>query len=267
MLKFALVTPFLLLPTLAWAQAATSTSDILSTTDDDRWTIGVGVSVRDSAYAGEGTRVRPLPIVTYEGERLFWRGLSGGVHAIKGDTFNLDVVLAGRFDGFDIDDLGRTALARNGLDASLLEDRDDGLDAGLAASWRGRAGEFKLQALADVTDASGGYEFAADYAYALHWGRTTIVPGVGVRWMSADLVDYYDGTLDEEVARGVVRYQPGSAVVPQVSVGFSRPLGRTWKLFGAVDYKFLPSEISDSPLIEPDTDGTAGVRIGLSRGF
>jgi outer membrane protein len=56
-------------------------------------------------------------------------------------------------------------------------------------------------------------------------------------------------------------------VVPQLSVGFSRPLGRTWKLFGAVDYKFLPSEISDSPLIEPDTDGTAGVRIGLSRGF
>ncbi|SEL94481.1 outer membrane protein [Pseudoxanthomonas sp. GM95] len=258
---------FCLFPSIALAQSPSSTSDLLAKQEDDRWTIGVGASVKDDGYAGEGTRVRPFPLIGYEGERVFWRGLTGGVHVIKGEAFTLDAVLAGRFDGFDIDDLGRKELAANGLNADLLEDRDDGLDAGLSASWRGAAGELKLSALADVTDSSGGYEFAADYGYALHWGRTTLVPSVGVRWMSSDLVDYYYGTLDEEVARGVVRYQPGSAVVPQVGVGFSRPLGEHWKVTGSVNYKFLPSEITDSPLMDPDVSGAMGVRVGIGWSF
>ncbi|MFL9583286.1 MipA/OmpV family protein [Stenotrophomonas sp. AB1(2024)] len=266
MFKYLVSVP-LLLPTLALAQSTTSSGDLLAKANDDRWSIGVAASVRQSPYAGEGTRVRPVPLLTYEGERLFWRGLTGGVHLVQGDTFSLDAVLSGRFDGFDIKDLGRRELLANGVDPARLDDRDDGLDAGITASWSSRAGEFKLSALADVTDASGGYEIAADYAYALTWGRTTVVPGVGVRWMSDDLVNYYHGTLDEEVARGVPRYQPGSAVVPQVSIAFTRPLGEKWRLMGGVDYKFLPNEITDSPLSEPDTDGSAGLRIGITRSF
>lgn len=256
-----------LLPAVAMAQTTTPTGDLLAKAEDDRWSIGVAVSVRQSPYAGEGTRVRPVPLLTFEGERIFWRGLTGGVHLIQGERFTLDAVLAGRFDGFDIKDLGRRELLANGVNPASLDDRDDGLDAGLAASWSTRAGEFKLSALADVTDASGGYEISADYAYALKWGRTTIIPGAGVRWMSSDLVTYYHGTLDEEVARGAVRNQPGSAVVPQVSVAFSHPLGDKWRLMGGVDYRFLPSEITDSPLSEPDTRGSAGLRLGITRSF
>ncbi len=255
-----------LLPGLALAQTS-STGDLLANVDDGRWSIGVAASARQSPYAGEGTRIRPVPLITYEGERVFWRGLGGGVHLVEGERFRLDAVLSGRFDGFDIKDLGRRELRANGVDPGLLQDRDDALDAGLTASWSGRAGELKLSALADVTDRSGGYEISADYAHAVQWGRTTLIPGLGVRWMSDDLVTYYHGTLDEEVARGVPRHQPGSALVPQVSLAFSRPLGDKWRLLGALDYRFLPSEITESPLSEPDTDGSAGVRIGITRSF
>lgn len=265
MFKYLVSLPFLL-PSLALAQT-TSTGDLLAKVQDDRWSIGVAASVRQSPYAGEGTRIRPVPLLTYEGNRLFWRGLGGGIHLIDRDRFRVDAVLSARMDGFDIDDLGQRELRANGVDPSQLSDRDDGLDAGLAASWSSRAGEFKLSALADVTDRSGGYEIAADYAYAFKWGRSTLIPGVGLRWMSDDLVRYYHGTLDDEVARGVQRYQPGSALVPQVSLAFSRPLGEKWRLLGAVDYKFLPSEITDSPLSEPDTDGSGGLRIGITRSF
>ncbi len=267
MLKTVFALPLLLVPTIAMAQGVSSSSDLLADAQDDRWTLGVAVSVRDSPYVGEGTRVRPLPLVTLDGQRFFWRGLSGGIHLIQRKSLSIDAVLSGRFDGFDIKDLSRAGLARNGLDGTALEDRDDALDAGLAASWRGRAGELKVSALADVTDASGGYEFAVDYGYALQWGRTTVVPGAGVRWMSKDLVNYYYGTLDEEISRGVAPYRPGSALVPQVSVGFSRPLGEKWRVLGGVDYKFLPNELADSPLLEPDSNGSAAVRLGISRSF
>lgn len=264
--RYAVLLP-LLLPCTALAQIASNSAELVSKSSDTHWTLGLGVSISDSPYAGEGNRTQPFPVVSYSGERLFWSGLYGGVHLLRREGFDLDAIVAGRFDGFDISDLGRSELAANGVDARVLDDRDNGLDAGLAATWRGPAGEFKLRALADVTDTSGGYELAVDYGYAWRWGRTTVVPGVGVRWMSGDLVDYYYGTLDQEIARGAPRYQPGSAVVPEVSVGIARPLSPKWKLFGRIDYKFLPSEITDSPLIEPDTDGSAGLMIGISRTF
>lgn len=262
-----IVLALLVTPSASALAQNSTTADLLLEVDDDRWSIGIAAKASQSSYAGEGTRVRPFPLITFEGERFFWNGLSAGFHAYKGDNFALDVVIAGRFDGFDIEDLGGRELRANGLNPSLLEDRDDGLDAGFAIRWFGSAGQLKLRALADVTDASGGQELALDYGYALQWGKTTIVPGVQVAWMSKDIVQYYYGITDEEVERGVAPYSPGSAIVPQVSIGFQRPLGKKWKVIGAVDYKFLPSEITDSPLAEPDTDGSAGLLIGLTRSF
>ncbi|MET0290253.1 MAG: MipA/OmpV family protein [Pseudoxanthomonas sp.] len=253
-------------PATSFAQNST-TADLLQEVDDDRWSIGVAANARQSSYAGEGTRIRPFPLVTFEGERVFWNGLSAGFHAVKSEHFALDLVISGRFDGFDIEDLGQRELRTNGLDPALLEDRDDALDAGLALRWFGRAGQLKLRALADVTDTSAGQELTLDYGYALQWGKTTVVPGASVTWMSKDLVQYYYGITDEEVARGVTPYAPGAAVVPQVSVGFQRALGEKWKIIGAVSYQFLPSEITDSPLSEPETDGSAGLRLGITRSF
>lgn len=257
----------LLMPCLALAQSTDDRPPGQTTNEDDRWHIGLAASVRDSPYAGEGTRTRPLPLLGFEGERVFWRGLSGGVHLVDGPRFTLDAIVSGRFDGFDIEDLGAGALRANGLEPDLLDDRDDGLDIGLAAAWRGRAGELALEALADVTDASGGQEVSLSYGYPLQWGSFSLVPGAGVRWMSKDLANYYYGVLDEEVARGMPSYRPGSAVVPEISLGFARPLGGKWRLTGSLKYEFLPDELSDSPFLEPDTSGTGRLVLGLSRGF
>jgi len=256
-----------LVPAVAWAQPAPSTSDVLARQVEVRWLIGAGAGISDDGYAGESTRVRPFPWIAYEGERVFWRGLSGGVHLVDGPRLGLDVMISGRFDGFDADDLGRSELARNGVDRDLLQDRDDAADVGVAVAWRSRAGEFKVTALADATDTSGGQELAVDYAYALHWGRTTWVPGAGLRWQSKDMADYYYGTTDKQIARGVPAYRPGSVLVPQLSMGFSTPLGEHWQLMGAASYRFLPQEITDSPLMDGDTNGSVGLRIGIGRAF
>lgn len=265
MLKFFAVFA-LLSPLAAQAQSGVA-ADVAVRESPSRWQLGIGASISDSPYAGEGTRVTPVPWVTYEGDRWFWRGLSGGIHVLKSDGFALDAIVSGRLDGFDIDDLGRRELARNGLDAALLEDRDNSLDAGVAVSWRGAAGEIKLQALADVTDASGGYELSLDYGYQWRWGRTILVPSVGARWLSKDMTRYYYGTLDEEVARGVPAYRPGAALLPQVKLSVLRPLGEKWRLFGAISYRFLPNEVSDSPFLEPDRSGSGNVQVGVSRSF
>lgn len=234
----------------------------------EKWAVGVGAAGIESAYAGEDTRVRAFPLVSYEGERLFLRGISGGVHLVDSGPFLLDAVFSARLDGFDIEDLGRNELLANGVNRDLLSDRDDQLDAGLRATFRSPLGSVAIEGLHDVTGTSEGYEIKLDYRYRWQLPSTTLTASAGGSWLSADLAGYYYGTLDEEVERGVTAYDPGSAFVPRVGFSAMYTLGQSkWQLLGGIDYQFLPDELTDSPLVERDTDGTARVMIGVSRRF
>jgi len=261
-MKAALVL-LLAVPGLAFAQSR----DQAGAAPQRGWSVGVAVAAADSPYVGEGARILPFPMFAYEGERLFLRGISGGVHLIDSGAFQIDALVSARLDGFDIDDLSASGLAANGLDAVLLDDRDHGLDAGIGAAWSGSFGRVRLQALADVTDTSGGHEIGLEYTYMLRSGMWTILPSAGVRWMSKDLTNYYFGTQDAEVERGVPRYNPGSAVVPSLSVAATRPLGERWNFLGGFTYRLLPDELSDSPLLERNAHGVPSIFGGVSYRF
>ncbi|MCD0279183.1 MipA/OmpV family protein [Xanthomonas melonis] len=255
------------LPATAVAQSTPQTDPSLSEQGSYRWGIGLGVVALDSPFAGEGTRTNPIPLVLFEGERLFFRGISGGAHLFQGETFGLDAIVALRVDGVDADDLGAAELARNGIDRARLDDRDHSLDMGLAGAWRGAAGELELTAKADVTGTSDGYELTARYGYAIDIGRGQLTPSISVSHLSKDLANYYYGTLDEEVARGVVDYKPGSATVPTVGLTYVRSIGARWQFLTRLQYSVLPTALSDSPLLEPDRDGVGSVLVGLAWGF
>lgn len=232
-----------------------------------RWGVGVASIVTDSAYAGEGTRFTPIPLVTYEGDRLFFRGITAGWRFLKADDWTVAAIAQGRLDGFDIKDLGRSELASNGLDYALLDDRKDGLDLGGLAEWEGRLGEVSLEVLADVTSASEGIHARLQYGYPVQFGKTRLTPQMGVHWHSKKSANYYYGTLDEEVGRRVSDYKPGAASMFNVGVNLMRPVGERWLLLASLDYRLLPDKIRDSPLIEDGRNGEASVMIGFARSF
>lgn len=232
-----------------------------------RWSIGLAAVVSDSPYAGEDTEVMPIPFVTFESERFYFYGDTAGWRVVQNDAFELDAIAKFRFDGFNVDDLGRQELVTNGINYQLLEDRDLALDVGLGIKWSGTAGEVEMEFLADATDTSGGQEVAWQYGYPFTIGNGRLTPDVGVTWQSHDMANYYYGTLVTEVARGVVDYKPGAVTIPHVGVQYFHPIGEKWALMAFAEYSFLPDEITDSPLVEPDSDGMASVFIGFSRGF
>lgn len=232
-----------------------------------RWTLGIAAVVNDSPYAGEGTRIIPIPLIGFQGEHFFVRGLSFGWQFVENDSFELAAVAKGELDGFKVKDLGRSELAAHGIDYRLLEDRDSGLDLGLSAKWKGGFGELEMEILADATDTSGGQEVSLQYSYGFEVGKGQLGPNVSAKWLSEDTANYYYGTLDTEVARGVVDYKPGSVIIPSVGVSYFRPIGGKWSLMGFAKYDLLPDEITESPLIEADTDGSFSVFVGFSRGF
>ena len=231
-----------------------------------QWGLGLGAVVSDNPYAGRRTRYRPFPLITYDSKRLFLEGITAGVHLLDTSALEIDFIVEANLDGMDAEDFGSRELAANGIDRALLEDRKDSADVGFDVSFSGRYGELKFQALADVLDASGGYEASASYGYPFALSqRLILTPTLGAKWQSADRADYYYGILDEEVARGVPNYRPGSVVIPEIGLDLKYGLADRWLLLSNVKYRALPGKVEDSPLL--DSGQSIRFFIGVLRTF
>jgi MipA family protein len=231
-----------------------------------QWGLGLGAVVSDNPYAGRKTRYRPFPLLTYDSDRLFFEGITAGVHLLDTGALEIDLIAEANLDGMDAEDFGARELADNGIDRALLEDRKDSADVGFDVSFSGRYGELKFQALADVLDASGGYEASVSYGYPIALSQQMVLtPSVGAKWQSADRADYYYGILDEEVARGVPSYRPGSAVIPEVGLDLKYSFAERWLLLGNVKYRALPGKLEDSPLL--DSGQSVRFFMGVIRAF
>lgn len=250
---------------------ALATSAVCAEPDPDiqpsGFTAGFGVLIADSEYAGEGSRVIAIPIVTYESERFFVQGPQAGVHLYRSGGFTLDATLSARLNGWDADDLGISELAERGVDRALLEDRDHSADLGLAASYLGSKGKLDFAVKSDVLGASDGQEFSIEYTAAFPFAGGRFLPGARVSYWSDKLANYYYGTFAGEVSRGVPSYRPDAFVTPALRLGYIRSIGENWQFYGVADYRFLPSEVRDSPLVEDGVDGSTSIALAFTREF
>lgn len=124
-----------------------------------------------------------------------------------------------------------------------------------------------MTAKGDVSGSSDGYELAANYGYEFGVGFGSFTPSVGFNHLSKNMSNYYYGTLGDEVSLGVVNYKPGAVTIPKIGLTYSQSLGERWQFVSVLQYKFLPNDISDSPLIEDGADGQTSVMLGISRDF
>lgn len=245
----------------AYAQDDTSSSD------SSGWALGAGVAVVERAYASKNSRVVALPLVGFEGERWFLRGTRGGIHLLRSEAFTLDALAAIRFDGIDVDDLDRGKLNGNGVDRDLLDDRDDAIDAGLSARLRQRWGVVRATATGDVSGTNDGYTVRLDYGFPLRVGTGVVTPRVGVTRWSGKLVDYYYGTSNREIERGVPAYDPGHATFASVGADLIYRLGQDWSVVGHLEYAQVPDDVQDSPLVDRNQDGAFDIMLGFNRRF
>lgn len=221
-----------------------------------RWTFGLIAIERDAPYRGLDEDLLVVPLVRFEGERAYLRGLRGGVRLVDRDGFEFGSFLQVRGDGYDAGDSAFLA----GMD-----DREFSLDAGLAASWRREGiGQFELSAATDVLDRSGGHEAELSWTVLFRAGGWTFLPQLSAKWQSADLVDYYYGVRASEALPGRPAFRGESALVPELSLLANRRVGRQWSLFARVGHTWLPDEITASPIVDGDSRTTVMLGIGWS---
>jgi outer membrane protein len=235
------------------ALLAATTPALAQQPEAPRWTVGALVIDRNAPYRDLDEGLLVVPLVRFEGERAYLRGLRGGVRLVESPGYELAVFGQARLDGYDSKDSPYLA----GMD-----DRRASLDLGLASTWTSqRLGALELSAAADVLDRSGGYELAASWTGRFAAGAWTFFPGASVRWQDEKMLDYYFGVRAAEAVPGRAAYSADAAVTPDVSLLATRDLGKRWSVFARASHAWLPSEITDSPLV--DRSGNTSLMLGV----
>jgi len=198
-----------------------------------------------------------MPFYFYEGERLFAHGSTAGVHLIEKDTFSFDAILSYRFDRLeaDVDEFFYT-----------VEDREQTLEGGLAASVRGDWGELSLEGLLDTQDTHNGYAVDLTYRYEWQTGKWTVSPFASVVYRDSDLTDYYYGVSAAESRSDLPEYTAGSSEAIRAGVNTSYAWSKRMRVFANVSVDYLDSEVSDSPLVDEDFLPTAMVGFAYAFG-
>ena len=122
----------------------------------------------------------------------------------------------------------------------------------------------RQQVLADALDRSGGYEAALSWNGLFRAGGFTFIPGASVKWQSDDMIDYYYGVRAGEALPGRPAYRGEAAVIPDVSLLVQRKLGPRWTLFARASHPWLPSEVTDSPIVGDDNPTSLFIGLGWS---
>jgi outer membrane protein len=213
---------------------------------DSGWALGAAVISAPRPYVGADPEVLPIPLVQYESQRLYVRGITAGYRLIATRELSFDVHVQPRFDGFENDDSPFL---------EGMEEPDETLDVGLGLDAELGRLELGLSLDADVLGRSDGYEARATLGrtYVYRRGQVIFRPEIGASWQNEDLIDYYYGVSAAEARPGRPAYQGDSGTSVDVGAFVRVRVTPRWSVVGLARWTSLSDEISDSPIVEDDS--------------
>jgi len=207
--------------------------------------LGLGFFTGVSPYRDYDNDVTPFPLIHYENEYFYFRGLSLGLKAYEDHDTELSVFLAYNPHKFKASDSNHRRLKR-------LRNRDDSFMVGGRLSIDKPIGQLSAELAADVTGHNEGLLGQIRYGYPLEFDQLTVTPEVGFYWASAKYNNYYYGVSRKEAARsGLPHYQADAAASPFGALKADLALGEEGRfgIFATSEIVFLPSTIKNSPMV------------------
>ncbi len=207
--------------------------------------LGGGLRSGQSPYFAsdneDQSQVDLIPLYLYEGRYLFLRGTAGGVHVLRNDTFEFNVLTRYRFQRLDPD---------SNVFYEGLEERKQSIDAGIEFGLKQTWGEVKLDWVTDTLDRHNGQEVRFSYRYRFDAGPWSFSPFISWIWQDANLGDYYFGVSEPEARLDRPVYSPGESQLVSFGLNTAWHLTDRIVFFGNVAFGGAGSEITDSPLVE-----------------
>ena len=186
---------------------------------EGKFSLGAGVGVVEHPYKDYDTDVYPVPVINYEGDNFWFRGLGGGYY--------------------------------------LWNDATDKLS--ITAYWYAhftQYGYLRTTLAGDTLDNSNGIVWDMAWLYRYTNGGLTVTPGIGVQWNSENQNEYYYGVSRKESARSGLRgYNPNDSWSPYLELSASYNFLGDWSVYGTARYTRLSDEVTDSPMVDKSWTG------------
>lgn len=206
--------------------------------------LGVGAIGAVSPYRGEDSKVFPAPVLNYESDNFYFRGLGGGYYLWNDGQNKLSLTAFYFPFGFKPGDSDDPQMKR-------LDKRRGTLMAGAAYSHTADWGILRTVLAADTLGYSDGFVWDNTYLYRFNFGDWSVTPGVGLTWTSKDYNRYYYGVSDKESARsGLSAYRPGDGWAPYAELSAAYRITDSWSAWANGRYIRLADEVKDSPMVD-----------------
>jgi outer membrane scaffolding protein for murein synthesis (MipA/OmpV family) len=261
----------LMLTSLAAAAQDATEAPAQDTSALPAWELGAfALGVSQQAYPGSDQQVNralPGPFFIYRGRYFRVDRETAGLRAIKTDTFEFDIGVAGAFgsNSSDIDarrgmpDLGTLIEFGPRIKWNLTEANDDG-------RWRL---ELPLRGVFDLNDGAAhrGMSFEPELAY-LRRERGGWSYSLGVSAIFADqrLARTFYEVAPQYALPDRPAYSADAGLVAwRLNASFSRSLGADWRLFGFARLNTVEGAANqDSPLVRQNAGATVGLGIAYT---
>jgi len=218
--------------------------------------LGAGGVAMSSEYRGVSAQAYPMPLVSWDDERFYVKGLGAGLYLWKSDACKLSGGLEYLPAHFRPHDSDNVAMKR-------LDKRYSSMLAFAAWEYSSKDwGSLRIKVAADVLDNSGGFLADISYSKQLEFGPVVLTPAAGVRWTSSEYNDYYYGvSTGESQKSGLAAYEADGGFSPFANVRVDVALSPHWGLYAIASAMLLSEEIRDSSMVDED------VRFGIGGGI
>lgn len=222
-------------------------------------TLGASVIYSQNPYKGGEERYYPFPVISYEGDSFYVRGIQAGYYLWKDNENQLALSILGSPQNFNTDDTDNKQLKQ-------LDNRHMTMMAGVTYRHNAEWGSVRTVLAGDVLDNSNGFLWDLTYLYRFQFGKFSLTPGIGALWSSDNQNDYYYGVSKSESRRsGLSSYQADSSWNPYLELTATYSLNQNWTASAYGRYARLSDEIQDSPMVDRKSETT--VWTGISYTF
>ena len=208
------------------------------------WGVGLGTLYAPNPYHDTDPTRMVIPVINYEGENFYLRGIKGGYRFIKDREQTLEAFVLGYLARFDPDDSG---------DLRLLDERKFAVMGGMGYSRNYQWGRLGLEAAYDISGHSDGtvVEFSYSYPVFAKDYRWMVTPQLGLTWFNDSYVDYYAGVSQVESARsGIEAYEGKATLNPYVALAGFYNVTPNWRVGAFLRGGWQGEGFADSPMMQ-----------------
>ena len=207
-----------------------------------KWSVGVGAIATQSAYKDSKPRYLPLPIITFQGDKLDILGTQVHYTLWRNEKMFCALGVKLNFDGYDEND---SSVFKG------LSDRKMTLEGGVKVQYKfNKNWTLKTDAYYDLLGVSDGLEGSVSLARSFGGRKYILTPSIGFKWQDPNFADYYYGVQNNESTSSRTEYHPSFSFNPNLDCSLLYFWNDNWASFLTLSGTYLDKEIQNSPLVD-----------------